>query len=280
MKVNNIIRKCFGKIYYLIGYVKHRVEMKKKNEINRPTNPKKMGDKILIIGNGPSCNLYFENEKKFLDYDKMVVNYFPQKSEEEFFRMKPKYMCIVDSKLFTEQFKPQKMFDILEKVDWDMFIIYPAEYKLKLKNKNIHYIRISAYEYVCSSNEKYQNKLYMKNQAVPTFNNVINWGVYFSIVFGFRKIGLIGVENSMFQDVYVDKNNSIILKDKHYYGEKKIDYCKEGIFEKGTFYLYMLSHYRNFFAHSILSKLAIENGRDITNYTTNSFIDVYKKEDI
>lgn len=280
MRMKDFLAKCFKKTYYVMGDLIQKNEMKKRNLEFIPTKPRKMGEKVIIIGNGPSCKLFFENEEKFSDYDKIVVNFFPSQSKKEFMRIKPKYICLADNKLFEDENRGKQIVQILEKVNWKMYIIQPALFELNIANKNIHFIKISSYEYICAGKKKYQNQLYLNNLAIPACNNVINWAVFFSIVFGYKKVGLIGVENSMFQDISIGMDNKIYLMDKHYYGTKKVDYSKEGIYKKGTFYLYMESHYRNFLTHKILSDLAIENNVDIVNYTIDSFIDVYRKKDL
>ena len=135
-----MIRRVFGlikKIYMLLKGL--RICLKTILEGTREKFSLEPDKKVLIMGNGPSL--------KDIDLDKLMVevtdivcvNYFPLK-DENFFIIKPKYLCILDPVFFekstdsTDEKKIQ-LINLLEKVDWTLKIITLQNQELLLKNE-------------------------------------------------------------------------------------------------------------------------------------------------
>ena len=95
------------KIIAFIGDIENLEENFTENLIKRwggirSNHPQKLGDNIVILGNGPSQDFFLNNLEDFKEYDLLCVNSFPQYNEKDFIQLKPKYFCAVDPMLMDK----------------------------------------------------------------------------------------------------------------------------------------------------------------------------------
>lgn len=277
IKFKSFLWKCFCKCFFMMEELKDYVEMRSQNKKYKPTKPRKMGEKLLLLGNGPSCNDYLQNRELFKDYDILCVNFFVSKNEKEFREIKPKYICFADPAFATEESEQiDKVMKIINEIDWNCYIISSASHKFtKIKNPNLKHIKISSYQYE-KDNERRED-WYCKNLAIPFIANVINLALFFGISFKYEKIGLIGVESDFQKDLRVDKDNNVYTQFRHYYDTScDIQEIKLNINLKDHYFFL----HKNLYTDSVLNILAGKFGCKITNYTLNSLIDVFEKKEM
>ena len=272
--IKSFLWKCFCKCFFMLEEFKYYVEMRSHNKKFKPTKPKKMGKKLLLVGNGPSCDDYLNNRELFKEYDILCVNLFPSKNEKEFCEIKPKYICLADPNFITDGIEAvDEVFNAINKIDWICYIISPAYFHFeKINNPKVRYIKMSSFLYEEENNRR--DDWYCKNFATPSIVNVINLALFFGITFGYETIGLIGVESNFHEGLRVDKENKKYIIENHFYHE---DYWRELEQDLWKLYLFWSKNLQTDYA---LSMIAQKVECQITNYTTNSLIDVFDKKDL
>ncbi len=250
----------------------------------KPTKPKIMGDKIVILGNGPSQDLFLENRNDFLGYDVLCMNSFPQYNEKDFFSIKPKFYCAVDSMLTNEDIarKTERLDEyigirkVFDKVDWKMFIVTWNGLDFQINNSNINIITIN--RNICMNlPDKRRKKLYLKNQAMIVTESVAVPSIFFSIVFGFKEVALFGVDHDDFKEIKFDDSNELFINTWHAYDKEKPDCCK--IRGGGEYFIYEVfeGYMKTFKAYVECRKLADSVTCHIVNYNYNSYVDAFEK---
>ncbi len=241
---------------------------------------KKMPQKALVLGNGPSLN----NIDPFLFKEKgfsiVCVNYFPLK-EEHFFELRPGYLCLLDP-AFTDRERynnnenTKALFDRLSKVDWELKIITYMDVVLPIQNSSIKYIYLC--EHVATEpyyiNRRYE--LYKKNIASCGFQNVVIGALFYLIANGCKDICVAGIDMSEFKGLFVDENNDIIVEKTHHYGNER---CKFEHVGKGEFYRALGLYQKMFEQFFLISEFALDQGAKIRNLSVNSYVDVFEKCD-
>ena len=244
------------------------------------SKPQKMGNKIVILGNGNSAVDYKNNQKLFSDYDLLVSNYYPIK-ENDFWKFKPKYLCLFDPKFFapdgvfyTDLHRSQAndlkgLKDALEKVDWDLKIITRVGNVLKINNDKIEYIYLS--KSISNFNVGKLNRFLFKNNiAIPNSQNVVIGALYFAEVFGYTEIALFGVEQNWLQNLYVDKHNLLWVENQHFYGTTKVKV-------NATYRDEMKDMVEIFDGFNFSAKIAKFYNIRIVNYATESYLQSFDK---
>lgn len=276
--------KKIEEMYGYLSVVKANIH-KKKNGL-KYTKPRIMGDKIVVLGNGKSQQLFWDNIDRFIGYDILCVNSFICREKELFFKYKPKYYCAVDGVIFSEE-KARKSggrnvedyYDIrkvLESVTWKMYIVTFDIYDMDIKNKNIEFIKIN------QSNTQYIGKsvksLYKKNLATIGAESVAVTALFFSVVFGYKQIALFGVDHDNFKGLVNNINNEILMETWHSYDTNKPEYLKiRGGFGEQYIYLLFEGYTALFKSYLLVAELAKEMNAKILNYNIDSYIDAFDK---
>ncbi|NBK93780.1 hypothetical protein D5278_17725 [bacterium 1XD21-13] len=279
----NVLKKI-EEMYGYLSVVRMNAH-KKKNGL-KSTKPRVLGDKIAVLGNGKSQQLFWDNIERFRDYDILCVNSFICRQTDLFFKYKPKYYCAVDGCLFSEERAKRlggtneedyyNIRKVLEDVTWKMYIITFDIYDIIINNRNIEIIKIN------QSNTPYVGqhvkKLYEKNLATIGAESVAVTALFFSVVFGYKEIALFGVDHDNFKGLVNNINNEVLVETWHSYNTSKPDYVKirEGVGEQ---YIYLIFEgYTTLFkSYLLVAELAKEMGAEILNYNVNSYIDAFNK---
>lgn len=272
--IKSFLWKCFCKCFFMLEEFKYYVEMRSHNKKFKPTKPKKMGKKLFILGTGPSCTDYLNNRDLFEDYDILCVNSFMSRNNKEFCEIQPKYMCLADPIFIDEENEETKeVMGAINQISWNCYLISPANYVFKtIDNPHIKHIKMSSFLY--ENENKRRDDWYCKNLATPSIVNVVNLALFFGVTFGYEEIGLIGVESSFHKGLKVDKQNRKFIIEEHLYHEP---YWAEFQDELWLRYLFWS---KNIHTDFIFAQIAQKTGCKITNYTIDSFIDVFKKQEL
>lgn len=241
------------------------------------------GKNVLVLGNGPSLNNVDIEKLVFLEegeLDIVCVNYFPSK-ENIFWKIKPQYLCLIDSVYFekNEIFENdnKELFDVLERVDWDIKIICFCKNTIPVKNEHITYEWISAKSLYRVSLPKFRHFLYKKNLVNCGAQNVIIAALYYFVTKNSNCIYLAGVDMSEFKFLFIDEDNNILVESTHSYGVEKVNCLDHKVVKKGEFYKLLGFYTRMFEQFSILSEYARLQKVKIYNLYKNSYIDVFEK---
>lgn len=238
--------------------------------------PKLEENDLLIVGNGPST-AEFPLDKIAIEekIDFCVVNHFPLK-DERFWKIKPKYIALVDPVYYKENSGDLKddiraMCEILEKIDWDFYIISRLGQRLPIENERIQYIHLTNNVYDGIYGRYF---FYRKNLACFAPQNVVLAGLFFAINNKINNVYLIGVEMDSFKKFTVTKGNDIVLEDDHSYGKKEV------IFSRNTFDFtgYLGAIYNTFRQFCIADGYAKKMGVNVINLTQNSMLYMFEKK--
>lgn len=189
------------------------------------------GDRMIIIGNGPSLHksieLYGEQIK---DSDSIMVNFAA--STELFSEIKPFIYLLVDPAWMASQEAMNAsvkacLEDIVSKTSWSMTIVMPKRadgcYATELfaKNDMLHVLFYEDSHIV--PKEMTKCEAWDKNVICPPGQTVLNTAVWLAIYWGYRETYLVGADTSWHAELKMDQETNILYTiDTHYYDNKKV----------------------------------------------------------
>ena len=242
----------------------------------------KKHDEIVIMGNGPSLNDVNFSKINRQHYKFCCVNDYPLKNEN-FFRLKPEYLCMTDPAYYDFTIKAEKenyrkLFQNLERVDWKLKIIAPNGQKLNIKNPNVSYAWINTN--VISKDIYLTEKwsLYNRNLANPGRQNVVLSALYYSLMTNHKKIYVCGVDFSDFKSIYVDEDNRIYVDSTHSYGTTRYYFDEMPEYGFTEFHTLLEAYRRMFLQASKVREYADYKGIEIINLSLQSYIDSFRKD--
>lgn len=254
---------------------------------NKITKPVKMGNKLLLLATAPCVSDFFEYasvREQFKDYDLAFINYMIYYSQKEVFLYKPKYFILIDSIFYDDNFfkdksinpEKQKVVGILEKIDWECYVVTTVFADFGLKNKNVHFIRLSCFS---SQYGKGTMKMFRKNLLNPGIFNVVQGALYFGITFGYEQIAILGCTYKNLH-MYMDVDGLHILEHRHYYDleAKEIVISNEELDRRKTGYIENLDKRAAISSRILwdLKKYAADRNVEVINYSEGSMIDSIK----
>lgn len=275
------------KLYFYHNILKENRQKKKNGYI--ATIPRKIGDKIVILANGPSQEVYWKNREKFEDYAVLCMNNFPASDAENFYQLKPEFYCAID----PDFFKPEKELKVSEEIietvkktkaiiaaiDWDMQFITWDQYEPFVKSKFIHGIYLNRSQCENLDMDK-RFELYSQNKGSLPAYTVFIAALFFAITFGFKEIAVFGLDFDFFKGLEVDKNNDAYIVVNHYGNLVDKDALWPGTEKKRYAYELFERIVSASKACIELNEYAITKGARITNYSVNSYIEAFAKKEI
>ena len=243
------------------------------------------GEKIIIVGNGPSTGEFEFEEFAKLGYNFVCVNFFAL-DEEKFFSIKPKYYCVSDNAFYDRSRQEKsgetdgfnRLVEILEKVDWEMTFVLAANKEPFFNNRRIAIQKLNLNNYD-GSIDWLTLKLYDKNIACfSNILNVVSSALFFCLSGNATEIGLIGAENNIIHQLRVTENNDVLVEREHFYGTSTLNLIERGKVKKGELYKYMQMCSDTFRNYYKLASYAKMKGIPVYNLCMNSLIDVFEKK--
>lgn len=252
--------------------------------------PEKKCEKTLLLANGPSLKVDMLNVEKNRERSEVyVLNYFAL--TEYFTKIKPEYYVLTDRMYWDQnanddiKMDNEKLFYHLEKVDWKMNIVVPNKgfnyiNKRLMTNNNIRVLKIN------SVNVEFKNE-YINlfaldiNIVTPHFINGFVMVLWHAIYRKKLNIEIYGADFSLFKEYYVDqKTNELFNSLPHFYENTKSEnnasykYPNE---KKKMLHTRMYQQWSSFYQMYLLSMLAKNKGIQITNLSSNSFLDCFDR---
>lgn len=228
MNLKKIIQLLIPPIYYK---VKRRLFPKTEPERHPMPEIERNGDKMIIIGNGPSLTKTMELYGDVVcETPCMMVNFAA--NTELYERIRPSIYLLVDPAWYnpTEQLKivVKSCIDaICEKTTWQMKIVMPhcaigcfATEKFK-ENSNLE---VLYYEDGWQIPEgKTQYEAWDKNLVTPPGQTVLNTAVWLSVYWGYKETYIIGADTSWHAELIMDQEtNELYTIDTHFYDNKAV----------------------------------------------------------
>lgn len=279
-------------IYEMLAH--HYINKKK---VSRPEDLSK-GRKLLIMATGKSANEYWKNQKnqeKFKDYDMLVMNRSIYKMEEQIFEKKPKYFAACDPIYWGQKSDSvaqgladttfQKTKDVLERINWDCYLVTSIHERFQIQNDRIHIIRLNSSFYDADSDKYF--KFYKNNFLCPSIKNVGQLAIYFGITFGYKELALVGMDFDFFKNLFCDEKCLVGLYAEHQYDDKdgkavEAHFTREkyGTLNNSVLAKYLLDISETFRVYGELELYARSQGSRIINHSVNSMVDCYEKRRI
>jgi hypothetical protein len=239
----------------------------------------------FVIGNGPSFKKILDDDyKMFLNKEIFVVNLFYL--NEYFEKIKPNNYVITDNG-FWEDTKDQRILEIQKSFMSDMKLVYwevnlfvtsdvPREfYNSLVLNKKLNVIK---YNRTPVEGLKFLSHIFYKyNLGMPRPENVIVAAIFIAINSGNSKINVYGIDFSSVETFFIDKNNNICVRPKHFYDKNKEDIRLIHL-KKSAFKTALSSMASALDSYEKLNEYAIKRNVTIINKTNPSYVEAFKKE--
>ena len=187
-------------------------------------------DSLMVLGTGPSISKTMTKlAQRSNKYKYMAVNNFPL--SEHFFTLRPSYLCLIDSMYWVNinklelpvSKKVEKVYKNLKDVDWEMTLFVPVEAKnnliKRIKNRNItvEFIRCPRYDFDSVTVAAWSLSL----GVLPPRVNVVVTAIYLSVILGYKKIKVVGVDMDRIKDLEVDQeSNATGYRIDYFYKER------------------------------------------------------------
>ena len=258
-----------------------------RNYVARAGRGSAMGEKVAILGNGPSLAKELPAlVAKRDEYDFMAVNFFAE--DERFEELKPAYYILSDPMFFRATAMQQRvdaLYRLLaERVSWPMtlYVQYynpeKFDYRAALPNDNIRIVPFHTTLYEGFSSVRHW--LFKRGLGSANYGTVVQVGEYVALLLGYRRLELYGVDHTLFDGLVVDEQNRLCRRDSHYYDTVPVEpkpIMKKVPAEPYTVAEYLAETAQLFRGHEILRDYAASLGAEIVNCTKGSLIDSYKR---
>jgi hypothetical protein len=279
VKINGVIVKSISTCLSIL-----KVLVKSKFNV---TFPEKQQESCIVLGNGPSLTASLQKHPDFLKkHTLLCVNNFSISDQYEL--LKPTYYVMLDPAFWDEENELIKktMSAIAQKTDWPLTLLVAMEAKksalinqLKTVNPNI---RIQYYNYtVFTGFESISFWFYKHQLAMPQSQNVIVAALFLALNLNFKKIILLGADHSWHEQLHVNDENVLCIKDQHFYDNlATITYKPFISYRKGetwSIHEVFLFWSKAFYGYQILKKYAVYCNAVIYNASERSFIDAFER---
>lgn len=244
---------------------------------------------LIILGNGPSLNININRDREFIySKKKLCVNGFA--ISENYEVLKPDFYLIADLGFWIENpieriklFREEVINAINRKTTWTIILLLPFEAKkstcLKVAFANNPNIQIKYFNKTTIVGfEGFRNWCYRLQLGIPRPQNVLIPGIVLGINLGFREIYILGADHSWHEDLVVTMDNTLCLRDAHFYDNSNkliplIGYNgkKIRLFEQ---FESLTITFRNY---HLIENYANFRGAKVFNASEKSFIDAFER---
>lgn len=254
---------------------------------NKVTTPKKMGENILLLATAPCANEFFENEsvqEQFKDYDLAFINYMSIYLQDELFKHKPRYLILMDPIFYRDynlgtgevNEEKQKVKSVLEKINWECYVVTSVLAEFGVDNSFVHYIRLSCFD---ASYKKILLPFFKRNWLNLGVNNVIQAALFFAITFKYSNVAILGCTYKT-PEMFMDVDGLHIFSYDHCYDlvrKERIITNEQLEMSKEKYVVNLRKRaYESVKILWDLNKYAKEFQCNVTNYSEGSMIDSIK----
>lgn len=237
-KCKDIVKLFIPPIYYKLKRKFNAEVIETQNSLLKRSG---IGNKMIIIGNGPSLNITMQKNASIVcGSDCMMVNHAAV--SELFEKIKPIVYVLVDPLWFDEKRKlfedtiPQTLQTIRTKTRWKMTIVVPDSAKGSQATLMLAENPFITIEYFNNSwrlpkgTSKFE--AWDKNLIPPPGQTVLNTCVWLSLYWGYKETYLIGADTSFLADERIDQEtNEVYTIDTHFYNNEEV-YKDANLFDK------------------------------------------------
>jgi len=259
------------------------------SKLNLRTYQPETANKCIILGNGPSLAVSLEKyNSKLTDYTLLCVNLFAL--SKEYALLKPNFYVMHDPALWKSEgdLTNRIATAIKEKTNWPVKIFFPYKSRNSkfIQDLNSEFVEVVYYNYtVFKGFNKISNYIFKSNLAMPQSQNVLVACLYLCINMGFKETYLLGADHTWHENLTVNENNVLCIKDVHFYDrDEKINERPfyKGLYTKETFSVAEIfeNWTKVFKGYQAISKYASFRKVNIYNASHTSFIDAFERKEI
>jgi len=257
------------------------------NKRIKPQNIKQVKSAI-VLGNGPSLNLFLEKSKELIlaDFDFFVCNMFV--NTKYFSILKPKFYFLKDKLFFESEgefSEPHRKVweNIFKETSWEM-VVYISEINTDSVNKILSKCQENSFVkvinlYPVNFYGRFSNIFYNSGLGIHGGMTVLHFSTHFAIFNRYPNIYLCGVDHDWFENYrYDNSNNKVYLNYRDFWGENKI-YFGEGSYKENDLEREFYSLYTSLKTFKQLSQYATFNNCEIFR-STKSFVHFIKYKEL
>lgn len=245
-------------------------------------------DTCVILGNGPSLKESLEKHPDFFKQHSLIcVNSFSR--TDYYTDLKPSYYVILDPGFWHGETEViiKSIEAIRTKTTWNLHLLLPpfakaSKFIMELPQQNpniyIHFFNYTLFKGFPSV----ANFLYKKNLAIIQSQNVLVASIFLSINMGFKKTIVVGADHTWHENLHVDENNVLNIKDVHFYDNSeqiKLHPFKKGVHLNDTFKVHEIFGLwsKAFYGYIALENYAKYKNAKVYNASEVSFIDAFER---
>jgi hypothetical protein len=251
--------------------------------------PKAPTQSCILLGNGPSLKTSLQKHPDFFkQHSLLCVNNFA--ITKEYSEHKPGYYVMLDPVYWI--IDPPEVFknainDLQEKTTWPLQLFIPRHaaktqrlINLVKQNSNIH---IHYFNYTVFKGFNFVgNWFYKKNLAMPQSQNVLVASLFVAINTGFKTIYLTGADHTWHENLQVNDDNVLCIKDTHFYDQEQkvrlVPFQKDHhTKENFTVHEIFTAWAKAFYGYWNLNEYAKYRGVTVYNASEVSFIDAFQR---
>jgi hypothetical protein len=254
--------------------------------------PQSTGHTCILLGNGPSLNQSLQKHRDFFRRHTLIcVNRFCL--SEEYTLLKPAYCVMLDPGFWLNEEDEgikRTLTLLIERTTWDLQLLLPQNAKgsafIKKIEKHNPRIIISYFNYtVFKGFTGIAHYAYKKNWGMPQSQNVMVAAIFLAINMHFKTIYIVGADHSWHQDLYVNDQNQLCIKDVHFYanqqnGTPRLFHKDAQHRETFTMYEVFQAFGKAFYGYQLLRAYADFCNATIYNASEVSFIDAFERKQI
>lgn len=253
--------------------------------------PPTQKETCCILGNGPSLNQSLDTHLEFLKQAELFCvnnfacsDYFTILQPTNYVLLDP-YFFLYDGKTYNSPQVKQTLDAIAQTTSWklNLFVPYSA------KSSSYWHLQITSNPHIsiCYFNytpiegfNAFCHFLYRKKLATPRCRNVLGASLYLAITRKFKKVYLLGADHSWHEEIRIDENNSVLLKQTHFYDEQNAKHHQ--VYDVVTksnpkISALFMNFARAFYSYEVLKRYAEYMGVKVYNASAKSYIDAFER---
>ena len=290
MRLKQFIQLFVPPVYYK---VKKRLFPEQRLEWHPLPKIERKGDKMIVIGNGPSLNESFEKYREIIcNSECIAVNFFA--STDMFKIVRPAVYVLNDFVFFNPSDNLKSSVEnllntIVNETNWNMTVVLPCTAKqtelVKLLAENSHLEILYFNVHQNHADDTPRNEVLDKNLATPPDATVLAVCVWMSIYWGYPETYLIGADSSWITELIVDQQtNQLYTIDSHFYNSSDV-YDGQNLYDSehrrilpNSLYIELRCITASFKAYEELEAYSKWKGLKVYNASEYSLIDAFERK--
>ncbi len=245
----------------------------------------KAGERLIIMGNGPSLADNIRNDRDKLSQDKTLAVNFAANADE-FTELKPNFYLLADPHFFIGWESDPNVGRLFKRfndaVDWDMTLFVPVNRPSSSLDITNPHIKVEHFNLVgIEGFQWFTSAAYSAGLGMPRPRNVLVPAIMLGILMGFKDIYIIGADHSWIKTLDVNENNEVVSIQPHFYKDNNEEHSRvASVYKNVRLHEILMSFHVAFKAYHQIAAYASAKGVNIYNSTPASYIDAFPRRPI